>query len=118
MEELALNLTGKQVNKLIKDFPVTPTRNRLIITINTVEEDFLQLDDQIAGGLDEVQYVMAQGSHVSSEINPGTKVMLDLDKMSVESAPGVFEIKIDPIKIGDRVYAFVYDSNIKAIDNR
>jgi hypothetical protein len=38
--------------------------------------------------------------------------------MSVQTGPDEYQVKLDPIKIGDRVYAFIHDSFIKAIDKR
>ena len=115
MEELALNLTEQQVQENIINFPLIPTRNRLVITVNTAEEDDLDL---VGAGLSETQYVMAKGNHVDEDMKPGTKVLLDLEKISVQTGPDTYEIKLDPVKVGDRVYAFMYDSAIKAIDNR
>lgn len=115
MEELAANLTQEDVQKLMKNFPLEPSRNRLIITVNTEEADDLDL---VGAGLAESQYVLVAGPHVWDKIVPGSKVLLDLDKMSTQSHEGEFHIKMDPVKVGDRVYAFVHDTYVKSIDNR
>ncbi len=116
MEEIANNLTQKEVLEIIKDFPLVPLRNRLIITVN-VEESDDELD-LVGAGLDESQFVIARGSHVFEEIKPGTKVQLDLDKMSIQMGPENYQIKIDPVKVNGKVYAYIYDTSIKAIDYR
>jgi|TARA_R110000822_G_scaffold152112_8_gene291357 hypothetical protein len=115
MEELALNVTREEAIKISKNFPLLPTRGRVIITVNTDELDELDLG---GAGLAESQYVIATGPHVWDEIKPGSKVMLDLDKMSVQTGQETYEIKIDPVKVGERVYAFLYDSMIKAVNNK
>jgi hypothetical protein len=115
MEELALNLTPEQIEEIVIDFPIIPSRGRVVITVNTDELDDLDLN---GAGLSEVQYVMATGSFAWDELKAGTKVLIDLDKMSVQTGPDEYQVKLDPIKIGDRVYAFIHDSFIKAIDKR
>jgi len=114
MEELAVNLTQDEVNELIKHFPLLPSRNRMIVTVNTEEEDL----DLEGAGLAQTQYVIATGPHVWDEVVPGCRVLLDLDKMAVQTGPDTYEIKVDPVKVGDRIYAFVHDTNVKSIDNR
>jgi len=115
MEEIAANLTREEVLELSKECTLEPMRNRLIITVNTADVDELDLD---GAGLDEFQYVLARGAHVYENIKVGSRVQLDLDKMSTQVGPEEFQININPVKVGDRVYAYVYDSNIKAIDNQ
>tara|TARA_R110000851_G_scaffold315229_5_gene477634 strand:+ start:20019 stop:20369 length:351 start_codon:yes stop_codon:yes gene_type:complete len=116
MEELAVNLTQEEALAISMNFPLEPARNRVIITVNTEENDDIDL---IGAGLSETQFVLSTGPHVWDKIKPGTKVCLDLEKMSsTNPGTGSFEIHIDPVKVGDRVFAYVYDSSIKAIDNR
>lgn len=114
MEEEVRNLTQDDVLDLIHEFPVQPTRSKVLITVNTAEPDENNID--ITGNsFDEVQFVISSGSH-AIEIKPGQKVILDVQKMMPANAGG--QIEIDPIEINGRIYAFVNESVIKAIDNR
>lgn len=122
MEEEVKNLTKEEILEVIKDFPIKPLGRKLIVTINTVVVDDDELEES-TNAIAETQYVIAVGSYIT-ELNPGDKVLLDLEKMSSprSAAHNAFEtnmrIKIDPIQIGDRVYAFVNEGVIKALDNR
>lgn len=113
------NLTKEQVLEIIDDFPVKPRANRVIITVNTFEEEG-GLD--MGMGMDEQQYVIAAGPTVR-DLNPGDKVLLDLQKMmkmvevegSLERVP---RIEIRPVKAYDRFFAMIYDNYIEAVDER
>lgn len=111
MEEVK-NLTQDEVLEMIKDFPVQPTRNKVIITVNVdeYEPDEINLTgDSFA----EVQYVIAVGDYCK-DIEAGQKVLLDLRKMMTQGN----QIEIDPLEVNGRMYAFINDGMIKAIDNR
>lgn len=120
MEEVTKNVTHDEVLELIKDFPVQPLRNRLIITTNVEEEDELDLDGSF--GFAEAQYVVAEGSSYD-EIKPGCKVLLDLAAMSIntqrEDGGGMtFAIQLKPLKVNGRVYGIIGDRYVDAVDNR
>jgi len=128
MEEQELinaeNLTQDGVLELITEFPVKPTRRKLIITVNTAEDIS---DDGVrvtTNELAESQYVMATGQHLGDEIKPGQKVILNLERMTV-STPDVTDqfqqmasIKLRPLQINGRIYALIDDGVVDALDNR
>lgn len=114
------NLSQRDVNKIIKGFPLVPTFNGIIITLNMdVEEDGLTLSND---GLSETQYIIAKGEGVRFPV--GQKVLIDLKKLIVNTPVGTDQhqdsskIEIDPITVDDTVYALVNDRYIKALDNR
>jgi|SRR5690606_25005516 len=113
MEEVK-NLTQDDVLEIIKDFPLKPKRNRLIITVNSekVEEDEVDLGTNT---FCESQYVIAVGDFIQN-IEAGQKVLLDLKAMMSKEVMG--QIEIDPIEVDGKMFAFIYDSVIKADDNR
>lgn len=112
MEEVT-NITQEEVLELIKDFPVQPTRSKLIITVNIDElEDGI---DMTGNSFNEVQYIMAVGSF-NTEFKAGEKVILDLRKMMPSNSNG--QIELDPIEVNGRMYAFINDNVVKAHDNR
>lgn len=120
MEDIK-NITKEEVLEIIKAFPITPLRNRLIITVNVdEEEDGLVLTNT---SFSESQYVVSTGTFIK-DVKVGDKVILDLDKMVETVADDhnpyekVSRIKIDPIEVDGKIYAMVYDSVIKAIDKR
>lgn len=110
MEEVK-NFTQDDVLEVIKDFPHKPLRNRLIITVNTekVEEDKVKIKTE---SLCESQFVVAAGKFVDEDLKPGQKVLLDLQKMTKPNG----SIELDPLQVGDKMYAFIYDSYLKSID--
>lgn len=120
MEEVTKNMSKEEVLKLIPDFPVIPLRNRLIITVNTEEEDELDLVGNF--GFAEKQYVVAANSSYT-EITPGCSVLLDLAAMSINTesdADGgvTFAIQVKPIKVNGKVFALINDRYVDAIDKR
>lgn len=112
MEEVT-NLSQEEVLDIVKDFPLIPTRSKLIITVNIDEDD--EDIDMVGNSFSEIQYVIAAGSF-NQDIRPGQKVILDVTKMMPASAGG--QIEIDPIEVNGRMYAFINENVIKAIDNR
>lgn len=121
MEEVT-NLTQDDVLDLIMDFPVQPLKNKVIITLNTVpfDDGGVNLNDM---SMDEVQFVVAKGSHVL-DLEAGQKVILDLEKMmqflpvedNTHEKRGV--IKIKPIDVNGRIFALISDNLIDAKDAR
>jgi len=120
MEEI-VNLTQDDVLELIGDFPITPLRNRIVITTNVDEFE----DDDVnfsEAGFSEVQYVLAVGSHIN-ELKPGMKVMLNLDLMSIlEENPEDREnplkrIVIRPVEAGERWFGQIEDHKVDYIMN-
>src|SRR5690554_3302894 len=104
MEEVK-NITQDEVLEIIKDFPIEPTRNKVIITVNVDEVDPNNID--LSGNsFAEQQYVIATGAF-SKEFKPGQKVLLDIRKMEVPNSGG--QIEIDPIEVDGRIYAFIND---------
>lgn len=120
MEEVS-NMYQDGVLEIIKDFPIQPLKNRVIITVNSDEEsDGLKLSES---AFSDSQYIVAKGSFVS-EVEVGQKVILDIEKMMVfnvsdtNSEERIGSIKIDPIEVNGRMYAMIYDTYIKAKDLR
>ena len=119
MEEVK-HMTQEDVNQVIEGFPVVPTFNKVLITLNTdVEEDGLVISNT---GLSEIQYIVAKG--VSCTFEVGQKVIIDLDKLSVrvpsdtDQTQITTQIKIDPIEVDGVIYTLIEDRYIKALDNR
>lgn len=115
------NLTKEEVMELIKDFPLTPLFNNVIITSNVVEIDEDEIENPVKM-FSEKQYVLAVGSHIR-DIKPGDKVLLNLEKMMEQStsATNSYEItgqlKLKPIDVGERVFAMIEDRKIDAVYN-
>jgi len=107
----------KDFNEIAEVFPWEPTFNKVIITLNTVEEDDeLQLSQST---MSEVQYVIAVGPYVR-DIKVNDKVLIDIKKMvkneinphdTHETYPVV---NIDPIEHNGVTYAMISDQLIKA----
>ena len=118
--EVLQNLTRDDVLDLIVDFPITPLRNKLIITLNIYDEE---ADPELQGGLDEVQYVLAAGSHSKADLPPGTKLILDIGRMTqgtMDDGEGniVPKIAVKMIMIDDRPFGIIPDVYVDAVDNR
>lgn len=117
MEELE-NLSYEEVLEVIKNFPLVPEGNRIVVTLNReVNEDELILDNNT---LDEEQYVIAVGPMAERNLQPGDRIILDLEKM-VERVPLAHDqtqmssqIKIDPIEIDGKHFTFTSDRCYKA----
>lgn len=120
MEEIK-NLTQDDVLELISDFPITPLRNKVIITTNMdeYEDDDLDLS---GSAFSPTQYILAVGSHCR-DLKPGQKIYLDLEAMSV-SVPNPEDVyqpekrlSIKPVDVGDKVYGIITDSKIEYLIN-
>ena len=122
MEEQVMNLTQEEVLELSKNFPVLPLRNRVIITVNVDEPEEDEIETTNVS-FSESQFILSKGSHCS-EFEVGQKVLLDLEKMTVNRnaqtnvLETVSQVKIDPIEVNGRMYAFISDTVIKGLDNR
>lgn len=116
------NLNQDDVLDLIGKFPLQPRFNGVYVTVNSIEsESNLEYSDNI---LSDVQYVIAVGP-VVTDLQPGQKVILDIEKMMVDvkvdstnSYELVKQIKIDLVEINGNAFALVNDRVIKTIDNR
>lgn len=119
MEEVS-NITGEEVKELVKDFPVQPLRGKVIITVNAEEYDSEVLLQE--SSFSETQYVLA--SSPNTGVVPGTRVLLDLDKITVKSRSAtdadeiISTIKLKPITVNGQVFALINDNVIDAIDGR
>tara|TARA_R110002124_G_scaffold281430_1_gene455725 strand:- start:87030 stop:87404 length:375 start_codon:yes stop_codon:yes gene_type:complete len=121
MEEVLENLSQDDVLELIKEFPLEPMGRRVYITTNVEEPDGnLILTNN---SFDEVQFVLAVGSHVT-EVKAGQKVIIDIEKMLVyenvddnshEKRP-IVNLKLQ--EVNGRYFALINDSQILSKDNR
>jgi len=115
-----MRLSKEEVGELIVDFPLQPLFNKVIITLNNLEEDGeLILSDNI---LSDRQYVVA-GSFIFKDVkvDPGDEVLIDIEKMmspvktEQNNAYEVkMQVKIDPIEVGLNTFAIIEDRFIKA----
>ena len=114
MGEVNLNIKDKELKKVIKDFNFIPSFNRLIVTVNRVEDDkgVITTEDALA----EEQYVVAAGE--TSKYVAGDKVLLDFEKLTVyersqtDTTVQVPRIKITPFKFKDRIYTIIFDNAV------
>lgn len=123
-EEMQENMSHDDVLEVIKDFPVKPLWGQVVITINTTEADgVIQLSDN---AFSEKQYVVSGTIEYGEvKVTPGTPVLVDIRKLmktvrqEVDNVYGEYKtVEIDPIEVGDRIYAIVDSRVIKAIDLR
>lgn len=123
MEEV-MNVSKEEVLEIIKNFPIEPMFNKVIVTLN--KEEDIELSFKAETALDEVQYVIAgQIKYGNVEINPGDKVILDLKSMQkpvrVETTNAyetVYQIEVDPLFVDGKLFGVINDRSIKAKDNR
>lgn len=117
------NLSKREVEKLIKEFPIKPLFNKVIITLNKEEVDNdIVLSDNV---MSEYQYVVAKGSTVLSDLNLGDYVLVDLERLMVNSQvetehgwTNTKHIKVDPIFVDGIMFCMIEDRYIKGIDLR
>jgi hypothetical protein len=100
----------KKVNMGI--FPIVPTYNNVIITLNTLKEDSIMLEES---GLSDVQEVIAVSD--TSKFKVGQKVIIDLNRLT-KVINGDRRIEIDPIEVEGVQYTFLQEGLIKGVDNR
>lgn len=106
----------------IKQFEVQPIFNKVIITLNSLEEDgSVVLSSNV---LSDIQYIVAKGPNVN-QVSVGDKVLIDIEKLMVPTKSDntdaysmQLQVKVDPIEVDGVMYAIVEDRIIKAIDNR
>lgn len=107
----------ENINQVAELFPWEPSFDKVVITLNTVEEDSeLTLSDKT---MSDVQYVVAVGPMVN-QFKVGDKVLIDVNKLikhntnphnTHETYP---VINIDPIEHEGYTYTFISDKVIKA----
>jgi hypothetical protein len=122
MEEVK-NVTQEEVQELIKDFPLTPLRNRVIITTNVeeYEEDGVDLSGT---SFSPEQFVLAVGSYAKDYLTPGQRISLDLEAMTVKvpSENNAYEpqhrIMMKSVEVDDNVFGVITDDKIEYIVNR
>lgn len=119
MEEIK-HMTQEDVNAVIEGFPVIPTFNKVLVTLNTdVEENGLIISNT---GLSENQYIVAKGPNCTFPV--GQKVIIDLDKLAVrtpsdtDQAQMTVQLKVDPVEVNGVIYTLIEDRYVKALDNR
>lgn len=117
MEEVK-NLTQDDVLELIKDFPIEPMRNRVIITTNVeeLEDDEINLSE---ASFAPEQFVLAVGSYSKDLLKPGQKVSLDLEAMSIKvpadnnAYEPVTRILLKPVEVNGRMFGVITDDKIE-----
>lgn len=116
------NLSREDVLELIKDFPIKPMFNKVLITLNTLDSDDLIIVDN--NMLSDTQFVVAKGDIVKT-VNEGDRIIIDVKKLTKpvsfernNQVETVYETDIDAIEIDGVAFAFIEDRVIKAIDNR
>ena len=112
-------LSKEDILNVINDFPIEPLFNKVIITLNNLEEDGeLILSENV---LSDKQYIVA-GSFTFKDVtvSPGDEVLIDIEKMmspvkteNTNAYEVKMQIKIDPIEVGDNTYAIIDDRLIK-----
>ena len=116
------NIQKSEVMEIIKDFPIRPRFNQVLITLNSLKEDGkLVLSNNI---LSDAQFVVARGP-MAKDIELGEQVLIDVERLMVSeeidngtSVERVKRVKLDLIEVDGRSYSFVDDRVIKAIDDR
>lgn len=117
------NVTYDEVMERIENFPIQPMRRDVIITLNTMEVDEEEELGLTQSPINELQYVLAVGTHVHDVI-AGDAVGINIEKMmtftnhSEDAYERTGTIKIDPIEVDGVVYALVDVDKIKYIDRR
>ncbi|MGK2864881.1 MAG: hypothetical protein ACSLE0_23315 [Chitinophagaceae bacterium] len=121
MEEVK-NVTHDEVLELVKDFPITPLRNKVIITTNVekLEDDEINLQ---GGAFSPEQFVLAVGSYAKDYLSPGQKINLDLEAMTVrvpnsnDAYEPMHKIMLKPVEIDGRVYGIITEDKIEYLIN-
>lgn len=118
MEEFT-QLSAEDVKKIIKDFPVKPRYNKLIVTVNMYEEGGVVFHDE---GVSETQYIVARGSR--AEYEAGTKIILDLKRMvkykadETDSTQKIPYLDFHPVEVDGVTFAWLDESYILGEDLR
>lgn len=110
------NLSREEVLEMKDTFPIEPSFSKVVVTINTEDADgMLVLSENT---MSEEQYIVSKGPNVLG-YEVGERVAIDLEKlMTKEPNPNntheyITRIKLDPIYIGDQIYALIEDRFIK-----
>lgn len=93
-----------------------PRGSRVITTMFNKPIDYdVVLEDDI---LDDEQFVVAVGPFVN-DLEPGMKVRLDLDRLSVtlrdNNGEQYSKLQVDPIMVGETICGLISESIIKTI---
>lgn len=121
LEEIK-NLTQDDVLELINDFPIQPTKSRVVITANTEELD----DDEVeltGSAFSPIQYVLAVGSYTKEWLKPGQKIHLNLDAMTVNipsednAYQNVQSIQLKPVEIAGKIFVIITEDKIDYLIN-
>lgn len=114
-----MRLNEEEVLEVIKDFPIEPLFNKVIITLNNLEEDGeLILSENV---LSDRQFIVA-GSFTFKDVtvSPGDEVLIDIEKMmspvkteNTNAYEVKMQIKVDPIEVGINTFAIIEDRLIK-----
>ena len=115
-----MRLSKEEVGEIVVDFPLQPLFNKVIITLNNLEEDGeLVLSENV---LSDRQFVVA-GSFTFKDVtvSPGDEVLIDIEKMmapvkteQTNAYEVKMQIKVDPIEVGLNTFAMIEDRFIKA----
>lgn len=108
------NLKNKELKKVIKEFDFVPSFNRIIVTVNRVENEdgIITTEDAISGE----QYVVASGN--TSKFEAGDRIELDFARLTVrepsqnDKTKYVERIRITPFQHKGRVYTIVSDNDL------
>lgn len=113
------NITLEEVLELSKKFPIKPLFNKVIITLNRVENSGFDFEDS---DLSDVQYLVAGTIEYKDQIiKPGDKVLIDIKGLqkpvrneTLNSYEQVYQIEIDPVYFDGKMFAILNDRLIKA----
>lgn len=115
-----MRLSKEEVGDIIIDFPIQPLFNKVVITLNNLEEDGeLILSENV---LSDRQFVIAGGfTFKDVTVSPGDEVLIDIEKMMAPVKTETnnayemkMQIKVDPIEVGLNTFAMIEDRFIKA----
>lgn len=112
-------LSKEEVGEIISKFPIEPLFNKVVITLNNMEEDgALILSENV---LSDKQYVVAGGfTFKDTTVSPGDEVLIDIEKMmapvkteNTNAYEVKMQIKIEPIEFNGNNFAIIEDRLIK-----
>lgn len=109
------NITAKEVQEVIKDFPIEFFGNRVLVTVNSDEAEGLTVQDNV---LSEKQFVIAAGT-IARTVQPGDTVLLDLPKLMVKKTSNTDQyqteevLDLKPFVYGDYTFAEINDNQLK-----
>ena len=113
-------LSREDVNEIIRDFPIQPVFNKVVITLNKLEnEDGVVTSNN---SLSDVQYVIS--ARPNSPVKAGDKIHLDEQKLLIQVPSEtnkdefVTRLNLDVFNVDGVSYSYIDDRAIKAIDKR